>query len=216
MDGLSSSYSMRNLMGRHYLEHLWVFLSAEAALSVPGFQREGFVSGAFHNWFARQQELTAAVLNVLGVTWRPRLARAVFSPPVATLDGALGASRSKRVALAELHRIAPCRARPRRDSQRNNSATATAYAALPAVAPFDAAGIRRRRVAAADQPWTVAARRMRREPELVESAAGQLTQTVWDQMATKISVHGRGGSDEVGEYLLGFTPIRRTRRDERT
>ena len=29
MDGLSSSYSMRNLMGRHYLEHLWVFLSAD-------------------------------------------------------------------------------------------------------------------------------------------------------------------------------------------
>ena len=24
MDGLSSSYSMRHLMGRHYLEHLWV------------------------------------------------------------------------------------------------------------------------------------------------------------------------------------------------
>jgi hypothetical protein len=28
MDGLSSSYTMRNLMGRHYLEHLWVFLTA--------------------------------------------------------------------------------------------------------------------------------------------------------------------------------------------
>lgn len=28
MDGLSSSYSIRNLLGRHYLEHLWVFLSA--------------------------------------------------------------------------------------------------------------------------------------------------------------------------------------------
>ncbi len=89
MEGLSSSYSIRNLIGRHYLEHLWVFLGAEAALSVPGFQREGFVSGAFHNWFARQQDLTASVLNILGVTWRPRLARAVFSPPVATLAGAL-------------------------------------------------------------------------------------------------------------------------------
>ncbi|MGH9753787.1 MAG: hypothetical protein ACREA2_13490 [Blastocatellia bacterium] len=28
MDGLSSNYSIRNLMGRHYLEHLWVFLTA--------------------------------------------------------------------------------------------------------------------------------------------------------------------------------------------
>ena len=29
MDGLSSGYAVRNVMGRHYLEHLWVFLSAE-------------------------------------------------------------------------------------------------------------------------------------------------------------------------------------------
>ena len=36
MDGLSSSYSMRNLMGRHYLEHLWVFLSAEFFVDVWG------------------------------------------------------------------------------------------------------------------------------------------------------------------------------------
>jgi hypothetical protein len=28
MDGLSSNYSMRNFMGRHYLEHLWTFLTA--------------------------------------------------------------------------------------------------------------------------------------------------------------------------------------------
>jgi hypothetical protein len=34
MDGLSSSYSMRNLMGRHYLEHLWIFLSADYFLDV--------------------------------------------------------------------------------------------------------------------------------------------------------------------------------------
>src|SRR5262249_35137870 len=29
MDSQSSSYSIRHLMGRHYLEHLWVFLTAE-------------------------------------------------------------------------------------------------------------------------------------------------------------------------------------------
>src|SRR5262245_39472684 len=34
MDGLSSIYSMRNLMGRHYLEHLWVFLTADYFLDV--------------------------------------------------------------------------------------------------------------------------------------------------------------------------------------
>ena len=32
MDGLSSSYSIRHLMGRHYLEHLLVFLSADSFL----------------------------------------------------------------------------------------------------------------------------------------------------------------------------------------
>ncbi len=34
MDGLSSSYSMRNLMGRHYLEHLLVFMSADYFLDI--------------------------------------------------------------------------------------------------------------------------------------------------------------------------------------
>ncbi len=34
MDALSSSYSMRNLMGRHYLEHLLVFLSADYFLDI--------------------------------------------------------------------------------------------------------------------------------------------------------------------------------------
>src|SRR5215216_5085352 len=34
MDGLSSNYSMRHLMGRHYLEHLWVFLTADFYLDV--------------------------------------------------------------------------------------------------------------------------------------------------------------------------------------
>jgi hypothetical protein len=34
MDGLSARYSMRNLLGRHYLEHLWTFLSADFFLDV--------------------------------------------------------------------------------------------------------------------------------------------------------------------------------------
>src|SRR5437867_4121825 len=29
MEGLSSSYAIRNVMGRQYLEHLWVFLSGD-------------------------------------------------------------------------------------------------------------------------------------------------------------------------------------------
>ena len=132
MDGLSSSYSMRNLMGRHYLEHLWVFLSAElfsdvwgAAVDEPppepqapedeepppdlspreriawirARQQERLAFTRAHQqwvalmearrqrlamitakrasasaWSATQDQRTAAVLQTLGVTWRPRLA----------------------------------------------------------------------------------------------------------------------------------------------
>jgi len=38
MDALSSSYSVRNLMGRHYLEHLWVFLSADFYTDIWGLE----------------------------------------------------------------------------------------------------------------------------------------------------------------------------------
>src|SRR5262249_3273748 len=34
MDGLSSNYAIRHLMGRHYLEHLFVFLSADTFVDV--------------------------------------------------------------------------------------------------------------------------------------------------------------------------------------
>jgi len=46
---------------------------------------------------------------------------------------------------------------------------------------------------------------LRREPELVDLPLGQLMQTVWRQMAKKISV-ADAGEMELGEYLLGFTP----------
>ena len=47
---------------------------------------------------------------------------------------------------------------------------------------------------------------LRREPELVDLPLGQLTQTVWRQMATKITVQGVQEPMELGKYLLGFTP----------
>ena len=46
----------------------------------------------------------------------------------------------------------------------------------------------------------------RREPELVDLPLGQLMQTVWRQMATKITVPGVPEPVELGKYLLGFTP----------
>ena len=84
MEGLSSSYSIRNLIGRHYLEHLWVFLVADFASNIPNFQLQ-LIMEEFHKWFAMQEDLTATVLKALGVTWRPRLARAVYAPPIAVL-----------------------------------------------------------------------------------------------------------------------------------
>src|SRR5215510_12774128 len=38
MDSLSSNYAVRNLMGRHYLEHLWVFLSADFYTDIWGVE----------------------------------------------------------------------------------------------------------------------------------------------------------------------------------
>ena len=58
MDGLSSSYSMRHLMGRHYLEHLWVFLSADFFLDVwhrPGPTRRR--SAETPSWRSRDPDL---------------------------------------------------------------------------------------------------------------------------------------------------------------
>ena len=94
MDGLSSSYAIRNLMGRQYMEHLWVFLSADfffnqLHMSWQPQPRGPITIQQFRAWFAAQEQFSTAVLNTLGITWRPRLARGVFAPPVATLRGAL-------------------------------------------------------------------------------------------------------------------------------
>ncbi|MGZ8486846.1 MAG: hypothetical protein ACXW6R_24655, partial [Candidatus Binatia bacterium] len=47
---------------------------------------------------------------------------------------------------------------------------------------------------------------LRREPELIDLPLGQLMQSVWRQMATKITAQGVQDPIEVGKYLLGFTP----------
>lgn len=38
MDSFSSNYAVRNLMGRHYLEHLWIFLTADFYADVWGVE----------------------------------------------------------------------------------------------------------------------------------------------------------------------------------
>jgi hypothetical protein len=63
-DGLSSSYSMRSVLGRHYLQHLWWFLGVD-------------MDGA--GWWRNQEELTGAILRRLGVKWTARLSRAAYA-----------------------------------------------------------------------------------------------------------------------------------------
>jgi hypothetical protein len=66
MEALSSSYSIRNLMGPHYLEHLWVFLSADYfqdAWEAPGWDElppdeeppEGMTLPEIRAWVREQQ-----------------------------------------------------------------------------------------------------------------------------------------------------------------
>ncbi|MGZ5904624.1 MAG: hypothetical protein ACXWKQ_04685, partial [Reyranella sp.] len=62
MDGLSSGYSARSMLGRHYLQHLRAFLGED-------LQGNGFI--------ATHDALAAGILQRLGIAWRPRLARTV-------------------------------------------------------------------------------------------------------------------------------------------
>ena len=257
MDGLSSSYSMRNLMGRHYLEHLWVFLSADFYLDVwePPMgdpppepepfeeepppddlppreriawiraqqqarlaaqrahqqwatqmrlreQRLAFIAAkraATSAWWATQEQRTATVLQSLGVTsWRPRLAHAVFSPPVATLRGAL-VQADRSLSLSPNYIESLLAARDLEAIRKEPPPPHTLLYLLlrhSMLLEYAAAASRLLEL----QP------ELRREPELVNLQAGQPTQTVWDQMGINISVTGVAEPMAVGKYLLGFTP----------
>ena len=72
MDGISSSYAMRHLIGGQYLRSLW-------SLLVPGDQTF---------WWNTQQQLTKANLNSVGLNWdRSRLSNATYSGWYAPLNG---------------------------------------------------------------------------------------------------------------------------------
>ena len=215
MDGLSSGYSIRNLLGRHYLEHLFVFLSAEylsgfwtfnSSMSPELFERfRSMRAQTASLWWTAQEQLPATVLQALGVTWRPRLARALFSPPVVALRGALvqadgGRSLSPNyiqsmLAARDLGAI-------RDETIQQPSPPTLLYLLLRHSMLLEY-------VTAA---WKLLVKRgllqpgLRRESELVNLREGQPTNTVWEQMKTRISVTGVGAPMEVGKYLLGFIP----------
>jgi hypothetical protein len=276
MDALSSSYAIRNLMGRHYLEHLWVFLSADSFLdawNLPPLveppevepppleeppdgltpkeriafikqareertafikrareeraalikrahdERRAFINakqGSISAWWATQERLTTAVLQTLGVTWRPRLAHAVFSPPVATLNGALVQSGQAAedgslkpnyiealLAVGSLNQIRHEMFRPSHPLELPPPPPRTLLYLLlrhSILLEYAASASRLLINRGLLQPA------LRREPELVDLPLGQLTETVWRQMAKKISVAGEAVQMELGKYLLGFAP----------
>ena len=224
MDGLSSAYSMRNLLGRHYLEHLFVFLSAKFFEGLWNVDTSSMTEEQLRflethrrmqgntakQWWTRQEQLPATVLQTLGVTWRPRLGRALFSPGFVTLRGALvqadgGQSLSPNyiqsmLAARELAAI-------RNETIQQPSSPTLLYLLLRHSLLLEY-------VAAA---WKLLAKRsgllnpaLHREPELVNLAGS--TNTVWEQL--KIP-HQRGRrrnahrSRRVPPWLSAF---RRTRR----
>ncbi|MGZ9174980.1 MAG: hypothetical protein ACXW52_25600, partial [Candidatus Binatia bacterium] len=266
MDGQSSSYSMRNLMGRHYLEHLWVFLSADLFLDIWGAvieeappepqppeieepppdlspreriawiraaQQERLAFTRAHQrwvglmaarrqrlaviaakraatsaWSAIQDQRAAALLRTLGVAWRPRLAHGVFAPGVATLTGALvqTGQAAENSPLTPNYIEALLGAR-NLDTIRHQTILQPPPRTLlylllrhSMLLEYAAAGSR----LLIDRGLLAPA--LRREPELIDLPLGQLMQTVWRQMATKITVQGVQDPIEVDKYLLGFTP----------
>ena len=63
-DAVSSSYGTRAVLGRHYLQHLRAFLGED-------LQGSGFI--------ATQEAIATALLQRLGLPWRPRIARAAYA-----------------------------------------------------------------------------------------------------------------------------------------
>ena len=62
-EALSSSYAMRPLMGRHYVQHLRAFIAEDLAAN---------------GWIGLQETLAVGILQRLNFSWRPRLFRSVY------------------------------------------------------------------------------------------------------------------------------------------
>jgi hypothetical protein len=72
MDGISSTYAMRHLLGELYLRNLWSFL-----VPVDLAQQDWLVNQKY--WWLQQQAQARAPLDRLGVNWDPRLSHATYS-----------------------------------------------------------------------------------------------------------------------------------------
>ena len=209
MDGLSGNYSIRNLMGGHYLEHLLVFLSSDHFRSfwdvdiqtIPGDIQLTRRKNAFNNWWVSRERLTGTVLETMEVAWHPRLARAVFSPPVVKLNGALAqADQSSSLKPNYIESLLAAR-----DLKKIQEETILQPPPRTLLYLLLRHSMLVEYVAAASRLLILPASQ-RREPELVNLREGQVTQTVWEWMKINISVTGAPGPMPVGKYLLGFLP----------
>ena len=267
MDGLSSSYSMRHLMGRQYLEHLWVFLSAEFFLDVWNLEipeipqpeeppeieepdpdlpprlraqfrqqqiaaRNAFIRReaqrvaaataarariverinskrrASTAWWETQERLATTALQKLGVPWRPRMSKAVFSTPVSDLKGPL--VQADKAAPSPQRYIDSLLAQ--RDLLKELWFQGPKFEQPP---PHTLLHLLLRHSMLNE--YSDAARRLlvkkfpqrqdpRREPELVNLKQGEVTQTIWDQMKTRITLPNTQ-TTTLGKYLFGSNGV---------
>ena len=262
MDGLSSNYSMRHLMGRQYLEHLWVFLTADFFLDIwdPALpeipeaeeppeleepppdlpprlqaqfrkqqaeaqkafirrqaqiiaaatrareQRQTFIQNkkrASAAWWEAQERLAAAVLQKLEVPWRPRLSKGVFSPPVADLNGPLvQADLSATLAPNYIESLLGMR-----DLVKDLWFKGQTF---DQPTPHTLLHLLLRHSMLLE--YSHAASRMlakhrnlkpdRREPELVNLQQGVVTQTIWEQVKSPITIANQQ-TTPLSKYLFG-------------
>jgi hypothetical protein len=74
MDGLSSNYTIRHLMGREYLRMMINLFGPDADQN---------------RWTTKQEELTTAGLKLLGLDWKPFIVTSVYSGWRSTIKGPL-------------------------------------------------------------------------------------------------------------------------------
>jgi hypothetical protein len=265
MDALSSSYSIRQLLGRHYLDNLLVFLSADFFLDVWGIEipdippmeepppieeppedleprfraqwvrqqqamRLAFIRqqeaiqrnairarqevinrintkrSAVPEWWAAQERLTATVLGELGMTWKPRMARSVFSTATATLNGTLVQANGNQslspnyieslLALRDLAKETWCKGETFEQPVPHTLLHLLLRHSM--LLEYSSAAshllIKRNLLAPA----------LQREPELLSMQASLTVPTIWERLKTNIVLPD--GPKPVGQYLINFSP----------
>lgn len=218
MEALSSRYSIRHLMGPHYLEQLFLVLSADFFADVwddsplPPLEARARLRERLRRrrlaerWWTQQAELAGAALQAIELGGRPRLARALYAPRQATLRGAAVQDGAQ----AELtpNYIAALLAAPDLNALLDGALqpppNTLLYVLLrhSLLLEYAAAALRLQLARGLDpaQPG------LRREAELVDFPLGRQTLTFRRQLATKIAVAGLAEPVELGRYLLGFAP----------